>query len=101
MVTFEQARQIVDDAVRKSYPPGNFYVAAYGWEDDTDFVIVAGTYGDTHTDGDVDDVTMDAPIRVVSKQSGKLRQLYGPDAFAYRNRMVGMSPIGDVPVSLD
>lgn len=95
MTTFEQARDIVRDARVSAYPPGDFYVAEYGWENDQDFHVIAGNYADVHDVGDPDAVTMDSPVCLVSKRSGRLRLLYGLERFDYP--LGEMTPIGDVP----
>lgn len=79
MITFDQAREIVAQAkvVRDQYPPDDFVVAEWGWENRQLFVVVAGTKYDVTGEGDPGTLTMDAPARVVDKKTGELRELFG------------------------
>lgn len=42
-VTFEQARQIVDDQMRAGWGKGSFWVAPYGYEHDRYIYVVYGS----------------------------------------------------------
>jgi hypothetical protein len=97
MITFEQAREAVthSDDVRALYPRDDFQVADYGWQDQDDFMVVAGTGADVDgTDDDFDSVTMDAPVLLVSKNNGNVRMLTGTMG---QYPTDAMTAIGDAP----
>ncbi|WNM74099.1 hypothetical protein SEA_NERGAL_8 [Mycobacterium Phage Nergal] len=96
MLTFDDARQVVatSTAVRAMYPPDDFEVAEYGWENRDVYVIVAGTHMDVTGEGEVDSLTMDAPARLVDKSTGELREVHG---LMGRDPAPDLQPIGPVP----
>jgi len=99
MTTFDAARAIVTNssAVRRRYRTGaGFNVADYGWENDTEYLITAGTDVDFADDPDPTRITLDAPIIYVSKQDGTIRLAFGLRVDGI-DPTAGMTPIGDVP----
>lgn len=96
MISFEAARQIVADSVqvRRLYPVNDFEVGDYGWENDTEYRVVAGTHKDVTGEGSFDQLTLDAPVVFVAKATGAIRLWYG---HRLENPMAGMTPIGTAP----
>ena len=96
MIDFEAARQIVTDSVqvRECFPADDFLVGDYGWENATEYRVVAGTRRDVTGEGDFDSLTLDPPIVFVAKESGALRLWYGS---RLENPLAGMTPIGNAP----
>lgn len=96
MISFDDARTLVfaSPEVRESYPEDDFQVADYGWEDDSKFLIVAGTSRDVTGVGSLDDLTIDPPTIYVNKLSGNITVQFGLKS--YGNPTAGMSPIGSV-----
>lgn len=76
MITFDEARSIVELAVRDQYPADDFLVAEFGYENDDVFVIIAGTNFDVTGVGDPGTMTINSPARLVDKDSGELTQVF-------------------------
>lgn len=76
-VTFEEARQIVDDALRpewaRNYEPGDgtFMVAESGFENATHYLVIVGAREFLIGD-DESFIRMDPPSLFVNKQTGEL-----------------------------
>ena len=98
MIDFEAARQIVTDSVqvRECFPADDFLVGDYGWENATEYRVVAGTRRDVTGEGDFDSLTLDAPTILVDKASGAVRLVYW-HRLADPNPAQGMTPIGTAP----
>jgi hypothetical protein len=92
VVTFEQARAVVDREFRPDWPArlGTFMVAEYGREDDDDYFVVAGAR-EYLVGGDSDYVLMDWPALFVSKATGALATV--PVISVFR-RLDRMRPVG-------
>lgn len=97
VITFSDARMLVEGfpEIRDVYPSDDFHVAEYGWEDDSRFLIVAGTYADVFGGTDIDSLTMDPPTVFVDKTTGDISVIYGLKS--YRDPTSGMTLIGSLP----
>lgn len=96
-MTFQDARDLVagNPDVRDIYPADDFEVAEYGWQDESKFLIVAGTQMDVTGEGDPDTLTLDAPTFYVDKTTGDVSVIYGLKS--YKDPTAGMNPVGPVP----
>ena len=91
MIDFDAARQIVADSVkvRSLYPVNDFMVGDYGWENDAEYRVVAGTRKDVTGEGSFDQLTLDAPVVFVAKATGVIRLWFG---HRLESPMAGMTP---------
>jgi hypothetical protein len=73
MVTFEQAREVVELALRPEWTAddGTLVTMPYGWEDATTWQVVAGAR-EALVDGDDDYERLDQPAYLVDKATGRL-----------------------------
>lgn len=94
-VTFEQARTIVEEALRAEWSPelGELYVAPYGFEDARAWQVVAGAR-ESLVDDDPEYDLLDWPLLLVDKATGQLERL---PVLEHLERIDGMTPVGDVP----
>jgi len=94
-VTFQQARDTVDRALRTGWEPdaGTFMVAEYGWQDADAWQVVAGAR-EALVDGDAAYTRMDAPAYLVSKATGELSMV---PLLEVLGRLQAMDPVGDPP----
>jgi hypothetical protein len=77
MITFEQAREAFTRETGQA-------TADYGWENDTEFLVVP----------DYNFPPFDAPDYLVHKETGALREVYG---LLGLDPVPGLRPIGNVP----
>lgn len=91
MITFEQARQIVLDDLRKTWHPdnGTLITLPTGAEDATHWRVIAGAR-EALIDGDHDYDLMDAPALLVSKYGGAITRLI---VIANLDRLESMTPV--------
>lgn len=71
-VTFEEARQLVDDALRPGWNVGTFWVAPYGYEHDQYICVVYGS-AEWMVGGDKAFARPNDTHIFVNKSDGKLR----------------------------
>lgn len=76
MITFDEAQTIVEQAIRNQYPPDDFVVADFGYENDEVYVVIAGTVFDVTGVGDPGTMTVNSPARLVNKETGELTQIF-------------------------
>lgn len=90
-VTFEQAREVVELALRSEWPAdgGTLVTMPYGWEDAQSWQVVAGAR-EALVDGDSDFELMDSPAFLVDKETGRLEQAV---KIAVLDRLDEMTPV--------
>jgi hypothetical protein len=95
MVTFEQARVIVQRALRPGWPAdgGTLVTMPYGWEDAQSWQVVAGA-AEALIDGDIEFEVMDPPAYLVDKATGRLEM---PNQIEVMDRLDDMTPVGTPP----
>jgi hypothetical protein len=94
VLTFEDARQIVDDAERERWRfegDGEFFVAPWGEEDATHYCVHVGAR-EWLVDGDIGFCRVGDPVRLVSKRTGEIELAIVLDD---RDRFAAMTPVGD------
>lgn len=91
MVTFREARQIVEDALRPEWPAdgGTLVTLDHGWQDDQSWHVVAGAR-EALVDGDRDYQVMDQPAYLVDKATGRLDELAMIESL---DRLDAMTPV--------
>lgn len=93
-LNFEDARAIVRDLVGVRFEgPGSFHVAEYGWEDESGFVVVAGSYEGIVLD-DPEYQTRDDTTLIVDRYTGELTREHH---LRILERLRNMTPIGEHP----
>ena len=91
-VTFEQAREIVERALRPEWTAeyGTLVTMPYGWEDEQSWQVVAGAE-EALVGGDFNYEIMDQPAFLVDKATGRLDQ---PVKITVLDRLDRMTPVG-------
>lgn len=93
MITFDEARSIVEEAGIRKPASGTYYVAPWGWEDANACHVVAGAR-EWIVDGDSDlsfAPPLDDSVILVNKRSGTVSRVsYSAD----RARIEAMTPVG-------
>jgi hypothetical protein len=97
MVTFEQARDIVDASERPTWLPeyGTFMVADYGWEDATSWKILSGPR-EYLVGNDFNFLPVGSPVKLVDKDTGEITEVWMTQEGVWE-RLDAMTPVGDVP----
>jgi hypothetical protein len=97
VITFEQARDILDKAHRAYRPSefGTFMVADYGWEDARYWHLVSGTRGFARSRSEFPDI-VGQPAILVDKETGEITYLPMADEATWVI-LDAMTPVGDVP----
>jgi hypothetical protein len=93
MLTFEDARQLVESAIRPDWraEDGTLIVLPDGWEDATHWQVVAGAR-EYLVDGDPAFGRIDWPALLVDKKSGAVLRL---PVMANFERLDRMTPVGE------
>jgi len=91
MVTFEEARRLVEADMRKHWQrsQGTLVVLPEGFEDAESWHVIAGAQ-EYLLDDDSDFVLFDAPALLVSKDTGKIERLTVLESF---DRLQRMTPV--------
>lgn len=91
MITFDEARQIVERELRAKWQPwqGTLITLPTGAEDATHWRVIAGAR-ESLVDGDLDFDLMDAPALLVSKTTGELQRVV---VIADMERLSAMTPV--------
>jgi len=91
MITFEEARQLVQHSLRGSWSPklGTLVTLPSGFEESTHWRVIAGAR-EALVDGDRDFDLMDAPAFLVSKTTGAVERLVVIDNL---DRLDSMTPV--------
>lgn len=93
-LSFEQARQRVDDARRPKWQgPGEYMVQDYGYENAEQFNIIDGAK-EALVDMNPDYLAPDDVVTLVSKKTGAIRTTTYPASADYLDKM---TPVGNVP----
>lgn len=95
MITFAEARAIVESVVGVDWNPdqGTFYVAEYGWENETYWSLAAGAR-EWLVDDDQGFQSVDDRLLFVNKKTGELTT---PSAVDFLDLLVEFTPVGNVP----
>jgi hypothetical protein len=95
MIQFTEARAIVEaiEGLNWEGERGTFYVAEYGWENDTFWSLAVGAR-EWLVDDDQDFATDDDRLFFVNKETGELTT---PSAVDFLDQLVDFTPVGDVP----
>lgn len=94
VLTFEEARQVVDDAERERWRitgDGEFFVAPWGEEDATHYCVHVGAR-EWLVDDDIGYAIPDDPARLVSKRTGEIELVI---VMPNLDRLEAMTPVGD------
>lgn len=74
-ISFHEARQIAELSLRPTWVlPGTFYVAPEGYDTGDEWIVIAGA-AEWLRDNDQNFMEWDAPVRYVSKATGRLREV--------------------------
>jgi hypothetical protein len=81
VITFDEAREVVAQAIGPDDPEADFEVAPWGWANDEVYVLLAGThiavYGPTSYEEALTLQIDDTPALLVNKETGEFTQVYG------------------------